>query len=134
MKDMLDKMKVDKKGKHDMKKDEIDAKMNVLENLRNHMSDMMADKMRGGHEQLQKVSIVAKNPTDLQKGLDKAKEMVNGAAPETDEAGENPLEEAPESQEMEASEEDQEPTTPEEIDEKIAELQAKKLNMGHKKA
>lgn len=58
---------------------EGDAKMKVLADLRSSMSDMMANKMKDGYSKmggLQKVSVMAPNKEGLEKGLDKAQDMV----------------------------------------------------------
>lgn len=93
------------------------AKSSILENLANDMMDLDGDKVSN----LKKVTIASDSPKGLEKGLDKAKEMI-GQQEEMEE--ESPEHEASESEEEELSEHE-EPQTPEEIEAKIAELKAK---------
>lgn len=98
------------------------AKSSVLEDLMSDMFDQDGDKVKG----LKKVTIASNSPKGLEKGLDKAKEML-GEGDMSDEdmpEGEESAEEAEESPEMEASEHeaDEEEMSADEIEAKIAEL------------
>lgn len=86
-----------------------EAKLSVLKHLRQMASDMMGDDVKNG--MMKKVTVAAPDKAGLKQGLEKAEEMM----------GEEPEPEA----EMEG-EDDMENCTPEEIDAKIAELQALK--------
>jgi len=100
---------MEKKKASKMSPVEKDAKMNVLEDLRNHAMKAMGGKIK-------KVTVASDSKEGLEKGLDMAKEKVEEVESDEDESIESP--------EMESSEE--ECNTPEEIDEKIAELLKKK--------
>lgn len=104
----------EKKTKKGMSDVEQKAKMSVVEAMRKMAEEEMGGRVGG----LKKVTVASKDENGLKAGLDKAKELV-GHMPD-DESMEDPNEELSESPEMEASED--EPTTPEEIDEKIKEL------------
>ena len=105
------------------------AKSSVLEDLMGDMFDHEGDKVKG----LKKVTVASNSPKGLEKGLDKAKEMLghkgmmehgeeeNEDMPEGEESAEHEAEESPE---LEASEHegDEEEMSPEEIEAKIAEL------------
>lgn len=99
------------------------AKSSVLEDLMSDMFDHDGDKVKG----LKKVTIASNSPKGLEKGLDKAKEMLGEKGmseedmPEGEESGEHEAEESPE---MEASEHeaDEEEMSADEIEAKIAEL------------
>ena len=98
------------------------AKSSVLEDLMSDMFDQDGDKVKG----LKKVTVASNSPKGLEKGLDKAKEML-GEGDMSDEdmpEGEESAEEAEESPEMEASEHeaDEEEMSADEIEAKIAEL------------
>lgn len=98
------------------------AKSSVLEDLMSDMFDQDGDKVKG----LKKVTVASNSPKGLEKGLDKAKEML-GEGDVSDEdmpEGEESAEEAEESPEMEASEHeaDEEEMSADEIEAKIAEL------------
>lgn len=98
------------------------AKSSVLEDLMSDMFDQDGDKVKG----LKKVTVASNSPKGLEKGLDKAKEMLGdeGIADEDMPEGEESAEhEAEESPELEASEhEGEDEMSPEEIEAKIAEL------------
>lgn len=101
------------------------AKSSVLEDLMSDMFDQDGDKVKG----LKKVTIASNSPKGLEKGLDKAKEMLGDKGmsdedmPEGEESAEHEAEESPE---LEASEHedmgDEKEMSPEEIEAKIAEL------------
>lgn len=56
--------------------EEIMAKMQILEELRDQMAELMASKMQGDYDEMQKVTIAAKSPEGLEQGLEKAEEVV----------------------------------------------------------
>jgi hypothetical protein len=70
MKELMEKM-MDKK-KEGKKADKKAAKMDVLKNLHEMASGMMGDKL----SEMKKVTVAAKDDEGLEKGLEKAKEMV----------------------------------------------------------
>lgn len=97
------------------------AKSSVLEDLMSDMFDHEGDKVKG----LKKVTVASNSPKGLEKGLDKAKEMLGekGMSDEDMPEEESSEHEESESPEMEASEhEDEEDMSPEEIEAKISEL------------
>lgn len=85
MKQLKDKImsemeKPDMKEGKPMSKDEV--KMMMLEHLRNAMDDMMKEDMQPDPEQaanMAKVSVMAKDPTHLKEGLQKAEEMLDAS-------------------------------------------------------
>lgn len=111
---------LDKKKKLDPAKKE--SKLGVLKDLKGAMSEMMGEDMKG---KMMKATVAAKNPEDLEQGLEKAKDIVS------------------EMPEMESEEETSEPSemygqmdemiekwdSPEEIDEIIKKLQEKKQEL-----
>lgn len=62
---------------------ERDAKMGVLKNLRDQAAGAMGDKLKG----LKKVTVASDSPAGLEKGLEKAKEIVDSG----DEADEDEM-------------------------------------------
>lgn len=98
------------------------AKSSVLEDLMSDMFDQDGDKVKG----LKKVTVASNSPKGLEKGLDKAKEMLGdkGMSDEDMPEMEESSEEMEESPEMEASEDeaDEEEMSADEIEAKIAEL------------
>jgi hypothetical protein len=67
--------------KRDMKPSEKHAKMGVLKDLKDSLSDAMSDKMSSGP--MKKVSVMSNSPQGLSAGLDKAKQMA-GQSPDMD--------------------------------------------------
>ena len=126
-------MEKKKKDGGKMRPEEKEAKMGVLENLKQAMTESMSGKLGG----LKKVTVASDSTEGLKKGLDKAKE-ITGHLPESEseEDSESPAHEAAESVEEETAEheagseesEDEE-CTPEEIDAKIQKLLALKKKM-----
>jgi hypothetical protein len=116
MKDILSKLAG--KSSAEKKDDHAEAKMQVLEELREMALGMMGDKVKGKlpKEEMHGVEIMAPDKKSLSAGLDLAKEV---------------LPDDEESEEMELAE-DEEEMTPEEIDEMIAELEAKKRKVAMK--
>lgn len=127
MKKLLEKKSKDGKMLPDHEKE---AKMSVLHDLKNHMNDMMANKVDG----LKKVSVMSDSPEGLKEGLDKAQELLHHpkdselALPSDSdkESGESLEEEASESPEEEALESPEEEMSEGDIDAKIAHLMALK--------
>lgn len=118
---MLKKLMALKKGKSEMSEDEKSAKSKVLESLMGEMDKMGAGK-------LQKVTVAAKDKAGLEKGLEKAKDLVEGKLSPVDagsleEIGENEVESDSE------EEKGEEAFSEEDIDKQIAELMAKKAAM-----
>lgn len=93
---------------------EGNAKMKVLNELRSSMSDMMGNKMKSGMDGIQKVSVMAPNKEGLEKGLNKAEEIVATA---------------PEAHTPEISSDETPKMSVEEIDEAISILQQLKADM-----
>lgn len=110
-------------GSDDMKKN---AKLKVLKELRSMASGMMGDDVKDG--MMKKVSVAAPNKEGLKKGLETAQEMVGDGEHEAEGEEDSAEEEASESPEHEAMEMgvDPENCTPEELDHKIAVLEALK--------
>lgn len=111
---LMEKMK--KSGK-ELDPLEKEAKMSVVKAMRDAASDEMSDRLGS----LKKVTVAADSKEGLEKGLDKAKELMD-KMPESEE-----MEDTEEDSEAEESEE--ECMTPEKIDSKIKELLALKEKM-----
>lgn len=106
------------KSQKDMKPLEKDAKMQAIGAMRKMASDEMVGPLKGLGAK--KVSVMANSEEGLKEGLDKAEEIVEDGLPSPEEMGE------------EESEEEQ-LNSPEEIDAKIAELEAMKAKLVEKK-
>jgi hypothetical protein len=102
--------------------DKKNAKLGALKELRNSMSEMMQGDLKG---RMNKVTVAAPDKESLEQGLDKAKEIVSGEEPVSEEMPES--EESEESSEMEEMVDQCE--SPEEIDKMIQMLQEKKKEM-----
>lgn len=61
--------------KRDMKPSEKHAKMGVLKDLKDSLSDAMSDKMASSPAGMKKVSVMSNSPEGLTAGLDKAKQI-----------------------------------------------------------
>ena len=105
---MMEKKMKDKKG--DMPEHERDAKMSVLEHVRQMAHDMMKDKLDGG---MKKVSVASPSKEGLKEGLETAHDMLGDGAMHGDEHGdleaeesgeESPMHEAAESADEEMAE------------------------------
>ena len=57
--------------------EELMSKMQILEELRDQMADLMADKMQGHYGDMQKVTVAARSPEGLAEGLEKAEDVVS---------------------------------------------------------
>lgn len=114
---------LDKKAKaqKDMPPLEKDAKMKAVSAMRKMASDEMAGPLKGLGAK--KVSVIADSEENLKKGLDKAEEIVEEGLPSPEEMGEEGSEKSEESLD-----------SPEEIDARIAELEAMKAELLAKKA
>ncbi len=127
---MLKMLKAKKdKNKDSMSDNEKEAKLNVMKELRDSASKMMGDKVRG----IKELSVVAPDKKGLEKGLDKAKELIAGEESEESQEHEAMEGESEDSAESEAGSEDDklEQMSPEELDEmmkKIQELNTKKAS------
>jgi len=124
-------------GKKKAEKDPAkkDAKMEALKAMRQTASDMM----RGGmHDKIAKVSVLAKNPEDLAKGLDKAKDLVKNLPMEgsdEEEAAETPEQEAAEGDHYEQAEQAiDECSDPAQLDDLMQKIADKKRELMMKKA
>jgi len=102
MSKLFDKLMEKKKheGKGHMRPEEKKAKVGILEDLKNAMSEHMSGKLGG----LKKVTVASDSKEGLKKGLEKAKE-ITGHMPEGEgEDEESPVHEASESVDEEAAE------------------------------
>lgn len=117
---LMDKL-MEKKGSKPLDPMYKDAKMSMLQELRNSMSGMMKDDLSGAKNGLKKVEVAGSSPEAIADGLDKAKEMVDGEESEEDAAPDLSSMMGPESAED---------LTPDKIDMLIEMLQKKKMEMG----
>jgi len=142
---MMDKMdKLKKKKSKEMSSVEKDAKMSVVESLRDMAAKAMGDKLHG----LKKVTVASDSKQGLEKGLEKAQDLLSNSPeaaamkekgqkdPMSDvEESSDPFSEMEESPEHEASEsseeesEEHEELSEDELDEKIKKLLAQKEAM-----
>lgn len=74
MKD-LEKMLMSKKSKGALSKTETQAKMDVLEELLQMAQSAMGSKVKGGMDEMKKISVMAPDTESLTEGLDLAKEV-----------------------------------------------------------
>jgi len=112
------------------KKKEIDpakkeSKLGVLKDLKNAMSGMMGEDLKG---KMMKATVTAKNPEDLKSGLEKAKDVVS-EIPEEKAEHEGMSEDEASTEASEENDMVEQCDTPEEIDEMIAKLEAKKKEL-----
>ncbi len=116
MKKLIELMEKKAKSQKDMMPLEKDAKVKAVQAMRK----MASDEMAGPLKQLgaKKVSVMADSEEGLKEGLDKAEEIVEEGLPSEEEMGEM----------------EEECKSPEEVDAKIAELEALKAKMLAKKA
>lgn len=102
------------KGGKKLSKQEIEAKLQVLNELMDEMDSMMKEDM--GSAKMKKVTVAAPTSKGLMKGLEKAEEVIEGSEGEEESCeDESMMDESMEEDEDEA-----------ELDRKIAELMAKK--------
>lgn len=128
MQHKLEKLMRKKAEKGDvLSKSHAKAKSGILQDLMDDMMGMEGDKVKG----LKKVTVASNSPKGLEKGLDKAKELV-GHAPMADEEmpegeemdeEESAEHEAEESPEMEVAEHEGEEAKDEEISDLKAEIE-----------
>lgn len=119
--DKMMKMLKSKKGK-ELSAPEKQAKMSVLKDLHEMASKAMGEKLQG----LKKVTVASDSKEGLEKGLEKAQELVGGPGEESAEADEEAQEASEEASEGEAPEAEM---SEEELDAKLAELMALKEKM-----
>lgn len=98
-------MKLKQKEGDEMDPKSKQAKEEVLQELLNMAHDAMGSKFKNDMDEMQKVTVAAKDPEALQEGLAKAQEMVGQ---QDDESMEDPAEEKAESPMEEKQEEKQE--------------------------
>ena len=110
-----------------LSKSHAKAKSGILEELMDDMMGMEGDKVKG----LKKVTVASNSPKGLEKGLDKAKEIV-GHAPMADE--EMSEEEMPEGEEMAEGEESAEHEASESPEMEVAEHEGEEENVEDLKA
>lgn len=123
---MLKKLLESKKdSKKKMSSNEKDAKMSVLKSMKSLAEDEMRKRLNG----MKKVSVASDTTEGLEKGLDKAKSIVDQEEMMSEES-EEPTEEAMVDTEamahMRSEDSEQEPMSEEEIDSRIRELEAMK--------
>ena len=87
MKD-LEKMLMSKKSKGSMDEKETQAKMDVLHELLQMAQEAMGSKVKGGMDEMKKVSVMAPDTESLTKGLDMAKHVAEDS-PEMEAADED---------------------------------------------
>lgn len=97
MKD-LEKMLMAKKGKSALSPEEADAKMEVLRELLDMATQAMGSKVKGGMDEMKKVSVMAPDQASLEKGLEMAKDV---AATDPEESPEHELTESPKEEALE---------------------------------
>lgn len=86
----LEQMLMQKKDKSEMSKEEIQAKMEVLQELMDMCKDKMGSSVKSGMDEMQKVTVAAPDTESLAAGLEKAKELTSHPM---EEASETPKEE-----------------------------------------
>lgn len=120
--------KKEKEGK--MREPEKNAKMSVLSHLRDMAQESMGSKLKG----LKKVSVASDSPEGLEKGLDKAKEIISSDDAEQEMADENSgheqMSHVPHPEEV--PNEHDEDMSLDEIEEKLQELQVLKNRLQHR--
>ncbi len=122
-------MKDKKAGMGKMSPVEQNAKMSVL----NHLRDMANEELGGKLKGIKKVSVMSDSPKGLETGLDKAKELVDPKAGMHEGMPEgSPEEEMMESPEEEMMEPAEEHMSADELDQKIQELMALKAKLHQK--
>jgi len=111
-----------------LSKSHAKAKSGILQDLMDDMMGMEGDKVKG----LKKVTVASNSPKGLEKGLEKAKEIVGDAPmaedeemPEGEEMAEGEEHEAEESPEMEVAEEEGEEKEVEDLKAEIEKLKEK---------
>lgn len=77
MKD-LEKMLSSKKEKSKMSDTEVQAKLDVLQELMDMCHSELGGRVKNGMDEMKKVSVMAPDSDSLEEGLDKAKELVGG--------------------------------------------------------
>lgn len=95
MDELMKMMTAKKSGAQGMSDEEITAKEDVIKELLQMALSAMGDHVKGGMDEMSKVSVSAADPKDLAMGLDKAKEVVSNI-PADDESTEDAAEEATE--------------------------------------
>jgi hypothetical protein len=108
----LEQLMAGKKSGDKMSEQEIQAKMDVVQELLHMAQAAMGSKVKGGMDEMQKVSVAAPDKESLLMGLDKAKDL---ADKDPMEAMEDPAEEAKETPEEEKSEMESGEEKPEEM-------------------
>lgn len=79
MKD-LEKMLMKKKSSGEMSKEEIQAKMEVLQELMEMCQQKMGNDVKSGMDEMQKVTVAAPDKDSLLQGLEKAQEIAETPA------------------------------------------------------
>lgn len=98
----LEKMMMSKKDKSQMSEQEMQAKMEVLQELLHMAQEAMGSKVKNGMDEMKKVSVMAPDQASLEKGLEMAKEV--SASPELAKIEEDAEEEKESPEEKKAEE------------------------------
>lgn len=104
-------MLTQKKDKSEMSKEEIQAKMDVLQELMDMCKDKMGQSVKSGMDEMNKVTVAAPDKESLALGLDKAKQIAEDPKMlhMMEDQEESPAHEASESPEEEKVEEKSSP-------------------------
>jgi hypothetical protein len=95
----LEQMLMQKKDKTEMSKEEIQAKMEVLQELMDMCKDKIGNSVKSGMDEMQKVTVAAPDTESLKLGLEKAEELTENPralSEEMEEKSETPAEESKE--------------------------------------
>lgn len=121
MKD-LTKMLTMQKNKGELSKEAIQAKKDVLQELMDLAHGMLSDKVKGGMDEVRKVTVAAPDKAGLKEGLQKASEIIDQTELSDDQDDNEEDNEAEESEAMmEPLEKAKEEIKAEEVQEKIHE-------------
>lgn len=88
---MMAKKKMSPEGK--MSEDEIQAKMDVIKELLDMAQQAMGNDVKGGMDEMHKVSVMAPDQQGLEAGLDVAKNVAGAEGSPEEEASESPEQE-----------------------------------------
>lgn len=130
MDDKFLKMLSGKKKKRELSDEERNAKLNVMKDMRDMAAGAMGDKIK----KLKKVTVASDSEEGIKEGLDKAKEIVGNADPKGEGESEDQecscgspsceecSEEVEESEDSDASPQDEEEMSEDEINKRLEEL------------
>ena len=97
----LEQMLMQKKDKSEMSPEEVQAKMDVLQELMDMCKEKMGQSVKSGMDEMNKVTVAAPDKESLAMGLDKAKEIAED--PKMAEMMEKPSEEPAEEESEDSS-------------------------------